>query len=410
MLRPWVKLLKSVFWIGGGLLTFIVFLELFRIFIFFYQFRPLLGYIFAVTVALLMMGGVGYVMRLVLSIPRQLCAPDTGDDLSLVDDKVFKKYGSYATAYARRLRRNTALPASMKKGISSNIHQFEDRLYSAASRDEKMASLKQLEEVYIMPLRDELNKQSDHEISRCVRDVMIGVSLSPYHSMDLLIVLYRNLRMVIKIMRLYSSRPHAAEQVRILLDIVKVLATVNFMNLGRRLFDSLFANVPFVGGAVNEVGQGLGAGLFTSAAGHAAVMRCGVYGAWRYDEAYERFPAMSKVFLKDVKNIFVRDVLPDLRYRIQPEGVDDDPGTWESFRQGVSRALDTTMNAFDDFLVKPAVHTSRWVVGRPSRPATIPEKPAVVNIREKAPISRRGVFRAFNTFIGRIRYSPRDHY
>ena len=66
----------------------------------------------------------------------------------------------------------------------------------------------------------------------------------------------------------------------ILRDVLRVLITVNFLYIGRNLVENLFANVPLLGRVVDDMGQGLGAGLFTSAAGHAAIERCAAFRGW----------------------------------------------------------------------------------------------------------------------------------
>jgi len=76
---------------------------------------------------------------------------------------------------------------------------------------------------------------------------MLGVTLIPYQGIDFIIVLYRNGAMVLNVATIFASRPAIGEQWMILRDVLKVVATVNFINVSRNLVESLFAHVPVLG-------------------------------------------------------------------------------------------------------------------------------------------------------------------
>ena len=80
-----------------------------------------------------------------------------------------------------------------------------------------------------------------------MRDVMLAVTLSPYKSADLLVVVYRNFVMVGRIIRIYNARPSVAGQMRVFSDIFSVVATVNYLNMGRNLIEALASHVPGIG-------------------------------------------------------------------------------------------------------------------------------------------------------------------
>ena len=80
--------------------------------------------------------------------------------------------------------------------------------------------------------------------------------------------------MVLRDCNIYNSRPLLSEQVLVLKDVLKVVATINYMNWGQKVAESLTSSVPIIGRASGEIAQGLGAGLLTSVAGHGAMERC----------------------------------------------------------------------------------------------------------------------------------------
>ena len=77
-----------------------------------------------------------------------------------------------------------------------------------------------------------LDEKAEKQVRKSTRDVMVGVTLSPYKAADLLIVLYRNLIMTTKIIRIYNTRPRFREQLKTIYDTICIVATVNYINMG----------------------------------------------------------------------------------------------------------------------------------------------------------------------------------
>ncbi len=207
-----------------------------------------------------------------------------------------------------------------------------------------------------------LDQKAEEEIGNSVRDIMIGVTLSPYRAADLFIVIYRNAAMVLRVMRIYNSRPMMTEQVLIFRDVLRVVATVNFMNFGQKLMDQLFSHVPYVGRALEDFAEGIGAGLLTSVAGHGALYRCRAYRGWNQEEAVRDLTSHVKRLLGDVKNIFKKDVLHRMRNRVYSTAnpaETKDPGFWDKTMNGVSTALDATESVMVNMIKKPLVTGTR---------------------------------------------------
>ena len=171
--------------------------------------------------------------------------------------------------------------------------------------------------------------------------------------------------MVNKVMAVYNSRPLLREQLFIFRDVLRIVATVNYMNFGEKLMEQLFSRVPYIGQAVDDFAQGVGAGLLTSVAGHGAIYRCRAYKRWDQEIAIKTMSAHIKEFMKDVKDLFKQDVLPKLRskvYSATPSDQTEDPGFWEKTTNGISSALDATDSMIDNFVKKPVIAGSRGTV------------------------------------------------
>jgi hypothetical protein len=174
---------------------------------------------------------------------------------------------------------------------------------------------------------------------------MVGVTLSPYKSADLLIVLYRNLVMVVRIVRVYRVRPALSEQLGIFSDIINVIATVNYINMGKNLIEGLGSKVPGIGRFVDDIAQGIGAGFMTTITGHAAMDRCRSFRGWNEVEAKKHLLSHVGDFYNDVKDIFFKDVWSGVRGRAGAAATDAG--------DKVAAAIDETGSIVDSFIKIP---------------------------------------------------------
>ena len=188
-----------------------------------------------------------------------------------------------------------------------------------------------------------------------MRDIMVGVTLSPYKSADLLIVLYRNLVMVVRIVKVYRVRPALSEQLRIFSDIINVIATVNYINMGKNLIEGLASRVPGIGRFMDDIAQGIGAGFMTTITGHAAMDRCRSFRGWNETDAKRHLLSHVGDFYNDVKDIFFKDVWGGIRGRAS--------ATIPDAGEKISDAIDATGSLL-------AVSSRS-----PSKPPAPPDKP-----------------------------------
>ncbi len=346
------RLIGRVTLVVGALLTFLLVFEVLRLFLALHQFSPPLAWIYAGLLALLVVGGSGYLWRQFNRYPRPLRPAPRPVLAERTPHAELKRYARYLHTYSARLARNPNLRAADQTALDAAQAQFDEILAHHPLNDDWIRYIESVEQQVIPPVHMHLRNRAEKEIRASVRDVMLGVTLSPYHHIDVLIVLYRNFAMIFRIMGIYVTTPAPRAQWRIVRDVVRVVATVNFLYVGRNLIENLFAFIPWVGRMADDIGQGLGAGLFTSACGHAVIDRCATVQPWEKAKAVDSLAAQSKEFLRDVKNIFTHDVLPDIKSRLlseaPPEQVQE-PGFWVNVQQGINKAFDATLRAWPRF-------------------------------------------------------------
>jgi len=273
-------------------------------------------------------------------------------DTEALDPVEWRAYGRYLTRVMKRLSVNEELPDDQRQELTQGIDPLRRVLKEKTETDALSRAAATSESEIIQPAIDYLNDLADGEVRRCVRDVMLGVTLSPWRSVDLFVVIYRNMGMVLRVISIYSARPRIREQMMVLRDVLAVVATVNYLNYGSRLSQNLLSSVPGLGRFTDDVAQGVGAGLLTSVAGHSAVDRCRAFRGWNREKAQRTVAGTLQAFMADIKGIMLDQILPHLNL----EFVD-------RIKQGISAAIDETAKATDFIIRKPAVAAGRRVVG-----------------------------------------------
>jgi hypothetical protein len=223
-----------------------------------------------------------------------------------------------------------------------------------------LEKIDEVEKKSIEPLLSKLNEKAEAEVRKCVRDIMLGVTLNPFRAVDLLIVIYRNASMVIGVFGIYNSRPLLSEQMLIIRDVFRIVATVNYMNYGQKVTEQLISSTPIIGRASGELAQGFGAGLLTSVAGHSAIYRCSAYRPWNQEIAVQTMSIHAKTFMNDVSNILIQDIFPFIRkglfLTIPTEQI-------QNMIKAISTAVDeVTEILIDDLIKKSAKSVSKKTV------------------------------------------------
>jgi hypothetical protein len=248
---------------------------------------------------------------------------------------------------------NSISPAA---GGESSSRRFRPTEISGGKYQPLHEAVLFVEQNAIVPALESLDKQAGRQVRDCVRDVMLGVTLSPYKSVDLFIVLYRNVWMVARIIRTYNTRPALGQSIRMGLDILNIVATVNYINMGKNLIEALASRLPGIGKLTDDIAQGIGAGFMTSIAGHAAMDRCRAFHRWNPQEARAGLLNHIGDFYADVRDIFFADVWGFVKVRSGQ--------ATDQVRDAVGQALDQTAQTITEYVripTKAAVATGQTI-------------------------------------------------
>lgn len=406
MLKQLWNLLVRLVIVAGVLLGFVFLAECFRLFVLFYRIHPAVGFAFAGIFFIGTMALFIYLRHGLRAYPRVLVPPSM-PELPAASHAEMRRYCQYLIEYLDRLAENPNLAGEPAKAARECVAYIQDVLSVHPLNDDLVRTITKTEEEMIGPLLGRLDEKASQEVRRSVRDVMLAVTLSPYPSADIFIVLYRNFTMAFRVMRIYESRPTPREEWRILRDILAVVATVNFLNISRKLIESLFSQVPVIGRVIDDIGQGLGAGLLTSVAGHATMDRCAAFRGWNSEEEVQSLGARMGNFLTDVKNLFTKDLMPELKGPIRSSVSPDEanqPGFWDTITRGVASAIDMTAKTVGFFAIKPATAGVQTVAAGVQNVANASSNTVWRRHRHHRP-AQGGLSRVLKTFGQRMKYA-----
>jgi len=359
--RGW-QVIRNTLIVIGVALGFFAVMEVIRAYETLRGLHPLAGALFLLVVLAGLIGLIVFYMVSVERHPPVLLPPPRPEDPAKAP-RACRMYAVYLIRVMQRLAGSPALTHEQQTRLMEQAGVLNVRLARPPDTGALMTAVDEAERVALQPAMTTLNALAEREVRTCVRDVMIAVSFSPWRSIDLLVVLYRNLGMVTRIIHVYDSRPRAREQLAILRDILAVVATVNFLNYGSKLFQNLTASVPVLGRFTDDLAQGIGAGLLTSVAGHAALDRCQAFRGWDHAAAQTGIGARLRGFIVDIKGIVTRDLVPQfLRPNEGPASERTTAGAPDRVREGIDRAIDETTDLMDSFIGRPVAAAGRGVI------------------------------------------------
>jgi uncharacterized membrane protein YcjF (UPF0283 family) len=343
------RILKIAMIIGGVLLTFFAVVEFIQAYQALSALHPWVGIAFAGVFIALVGGLLIYFLILIYSRPTIL-APPKIKDRSCASKKELKKYCRYLVRYMARLEKNAKFTDEERQLAGARLQIISARIKSAPSKEKYMKLIETAEQEVMDPLIKKLNKMAEDEVRFCTRDIMLAVALSPYKSVDILIVLTRNGAMIMRVIRIFHGRPMLGDLLKIFWDTLKVVATVNFLNMGGKMMESLGTSLPLFGKVAEAATEGVGAGYFTSVAGYSAIDRCTAYTGWELGAARDRMSAKLARFLIDVKKIFTNDVLDKL---LSMRLVDLPREKLEDFNQFLTQACETAIKSTAPLVTTP---------------------------------------------------------
>ena len=360
MLTKILRTIRTVIIILLSLLLFGVVIDLMQAYQTLKYVHPVLGTLFALTLAT---GFLALVIWYIISLWRypMTLRPPPCQELDKANMQELRAYGRYIRKVMRRLSHNEMLTETNRLALESEDGRLREVLVKKSELTPMIDAIRNVEELHIQPSIEMLDKLAEREVRGSVRDIMLGVTLSPWRTIDLFVVLYRNAGMVVRITGIYNNRPRLREHFQIMIDVVSVVAMVNFLNYGSKLMQNLLTSAPFLGRFTDDVVQGVGAGLMTSVTGHAAQMRCQTFHGWNEKEAQATLRKQLGRFLVDIKKIVFDDVLSELYKPVKALNPDitRDSGWLDHLRDEVAVAIDDTTKGMDYYIKRPTVAAGR---------------------------------------------------
>ncbi|AQT68398.1 hypothetical protein STSP2_01558 [Anaerohalosphaera lusitana] len=344
MIKNIFRITKFAFITGGILLTFFIFIELIRAYQTLRDMHPIAGYVYLAILAGSLAYVIIYVARTLKNHPPSLKRPKI-KDTSNASPRRLRKYARYLNRYIARLATSPALDEHQQEVAQTGRTTLTEHVNSASDTECILTAIRRAEESTVNPLLEIIDDYAARHVRNCMRDVMIAVTLSPYKAADLIIVLYRNLMMVTGIIKAYNSRPRLREQLSIMVDVLAIVATVNYINMGKNLIEGLASRVPGIGKFVDDIAQGMGAGFMTTVCGHAAMQRCRAFTGWDAEAAKRNIFNNITDFYADVKNVFWKDIWPALRVRAGEVSTD--------MKDKIAATLDDTQAAVSKIVKSP---------------------------------------------------------
>jgi uncharacterized membrane protein YcjF (UPF0283 family) len=311
ILRIYVTLRDVNFWVGNGFLM-ILFVLIIWVFVrFYHSYR---------------------------SLPRAPTPPLIKDKDNPIPEEI-SAFSKFLLERIKQIKSNKHLSDTDRDALDKET----SRLKSETQNTITIETLSEIKD-NLAQILSKVDKEAERIVQECIRDVMLSVTVSPFRSADLLIVIFRNGRMVLQLARLYQTRPASIEEIRIFKDVLSIVATVNFLNFSEKFIERLSAQIPIFGQFVDDLTQGVGAGLLTSTTGHAAIMRCKGLGYWNREEAQSQLAKRMSRFVGDVKSILLSDVVPKITPRF--------PNV-TSISEKISKALDSATENMSVWLWRP---------------------------------------------------------
>ncbi len=308
-LRWWLTLLKRGFFFGGLFLALVALAELVRLGQLLVGLHPWLGWTYAACLLLLIAWGALGASQFWLARPRRLPPlPDLDPEGLPAADRA--AWQQSLLQQSLRMLKSPALPDEDRRRLEESL---------AASLDGPALDGSQLKSILneeVTPLLARLDEEAEREIRAATLEVTSAVALSPWRSMDVLIVVGRGLRMVLSISAIYGSRPTLREHYEILRDIGKSVASVGLIGAGQKLMEGLAGHLPVAGRVVDDLLQGLGAGFYINLAGWAARERCRALGPWQEAEAAETLRKAMRRYTRDMRRRLTVDLGPAIWDRL----------------------------------------------------------------------------------------------
>lgn len=162
-------------------------------------------------------------------------------------------------------------------------------------------AIKHIDVIFLKPLDEEATRRVS---AYCVQSG-VGVAISPWASLDMLLSLWRSIKMIDDVAQVYGVRSSLPNRLRLFRRVVNQLLFVGATEL---LTESVLAEFGFQGITSSlsaRAGQGIGAGFYTARIGIAAMK---VTRPIAFTEANKpKTSAVAGAMISKIKSIFIRD-------------------------------------------------------------------------------------------------------
>lgn len=239
-----------------------------------YSVHPLFGeivkYLLIGVFALLIMVLVYQFMRL----PKPLKLPQ---------GKNGKDYGEFLLRVRDRLIKNKNLPAFLVDGL-------------VELKKEGWADTAALE-VKVRDAEKELDRQADHEIKGTAQTIFLSTAVSQSGSLDSFVVLFGQVKMVLRIARIYNQRPALREMIRLYANVAvtsfaaRAVEELDFAEIIEPVIKSfgrvgVLNFVPVISIVSNSIFSGATNALLTLRTGIISRKYCGLFGHFEARETH----------------------------------------------------------------------------------------------------------------------------
>jgi len=258
-----------------------------------FELNSYIGYIFSFVIVALVLQLITKYFITIISLKKASAPPEYLMQEEPTQPEL-RRYRRFLTQRQQQLMKHPDYDPSGVKLLSNNT-----RLMNVEMINKSKNAVEQM----VKPL----DEKAEREIFNGIRDVMIGVIFSPYRSLDVFVVLYKNVKMVNTISTIYNTRPGTAVQIKIMKDILQLALTINVMNVGDKVIENILSIVPGTGQNANDVAQGIGAGFFTSVIGFSAMRRCRNIDQWSIQEQQDKFKKNISSMVTIISKIIVSD-------------------------------------------------------------------------------------------------------
>jgi len=181
-------------------------------------------------------------------------------------------------------QQTTALKANTDKGAAKKVLKKLTKFYAgkpqASLFDNCIAQLpdynndretvNHVEQVFVKPLDDAALVQ----ISKHSVNTGVIVAASPWASVDMLLALWRSMKMVDEVGKIYGMRPSLANRYKLLLKVIKYLAFIGVSEVAISELMHEFGTTSLAGVTGVRLSQGVSAGVYTARIGVAAMHAC----------------------------------------------------------------------------------------------------------------------------------------